>query len=1151
MADQLKIRARHFFVSLVIVPIVILTTGSGWASQGLVVVSVAQNSEAATAGISPGDVLHSWYRGLTGKVIESPFDLMRIEVEQGPLGTVTIVGSRQSHKNTWKLGQEEWAIQVRPNFTTTNVTLYSRAKKFAERGNITEILPICRTIASSDSRQRWIYPWCLADIAQFATQTKRWRLTDTLYREALGRNAEPLVRLFLLRTWAISFEERGDWVTAARLMERSITQSESLDREGLLTASILSECALVNSWRRNLKTARAFYSRALMIQKKFALESLVTARTLIRLAAVSLNEGDGESAAKLLDEAKAILDKCSLDGPDMARFHGQSASLLIRRGELSQAKEHLIAAIDILQTRWPESLDLAGVLSSLAYVSGREGDLGNAEAQLRRAWQIYNQHPVNPVLGLYLSNTLATLAYDRRNWIQAERFGQRTEEIAAKLMPDSVEHAGSLMNLGMYAFQNGDVRASEAHWIRASRIIQKAAPGSFEHAKILGGISKVARELGDLKTAGASALNEKEILAHLAPEGVDMADAFEDLAAVARARGALRQAEGCIRQALAIREKLMPSSPDYADALAQCAQILQEEGQLDLASKEYEKFSKNIDSDMVRLGGSREARMGFRSYYDASYKGYIEILVQQGKTNDAFEIAERSRAQNLLEILTGSRVDFVAHMDHSSKAEEQSLRSAFASESDRRLRLLSGPHSTEQVNACDTKLADIVQKFAELESRIRESSPRYAELTQAKVASVRDVQKYLLDSDTLLLEYSLGKRQSYVWLISSESAHVFRLPGGAQIDKEAGLAYREITEANSPKNDEGGHRRLGVVHTSSLEYLSRIVLGPVEPALSNKRLLVVADGSLHYIPFAALPVKDPSTGLTTSLVARHEIINLPSASVLLALRKEHRNRQSPLKAVAVLADPVFEASDPRVKNLQDLDLKPARRASTLTGESVEAIRSIDLTRERWARAMGVNSKLVHFARLVYSRQEAEEIIRATPSGDSLSALDFDASRTTAMNPKLSQYKIVHFATHGLIDTQHPELSGLLLSMVDKSGRAQIGLLSLSDVYGLNLPVEMVVLSGCETALGKEAKGEGLIGLTRGFMYAGASRVLASLWKVNDSATSSLMGRFYRALEHDHLSAAAALRKAQLEMRSDRRWSAPYYWAGFQLQGEWK
>ena len=169
----------------------------------------------------------------------------------------------------------------------------------------------------------------------------------------------------------------------------------------------------------------------------------------------------------------------------------------------------------------------------------------------------------------------------------------------------------------------------------------------------------------------------------------------------------------------------------------------------------------------------------------------------------------------------------------------------------------------------------------------------------------------------------------------------------------------------------------------------------------------------------------------------------------------------------------------------------------------------------------------------------------------MAALDFSANRTLATSPELAQYRIVHFATHGLLNSKHPELSGLVFSMVDQQGKAQNGFLQLEDIYNLKLPVELVVLSACETGLGKEIHKEGLLGLTRGFMYAGASRVIASLWKVDDVATAELMGHFYEAMLKEKIPAAAAMRRAQVEMWQQRRWKHPYYWAAFQIQGEWK
>jgi CHAT domain-containing protein len=191
------------------------------------------------------------------------------------------------------------------------------------------------------------------------------------------------------------------------------------------------------------------------------------------------------------------------------------------------------------------------------------------------------------------------------------------------------------------------------------------------------------------------------------------------------------------------------------------------------------------------------------------------------------------------------------------------------------------------------------------------------------------------------------------------------------------------------------------------------------------------------------------------------------------------------------------------------------------------------------------------SRLPFSRQEAEAALSYAPGAGNLKALSFDASRQRATSADLSRYRILHFATHGLLNSEHPELSGLVLSLVDTTGKPQDGFLRLHDIYDLKLNADLVVLSACQTGLGKQVRGEGLVGLTRGFMYAGAPRVVASLWQVNDVATAELMKHFYHGLLKEGLRPAAALRSAQLELMKQKRWASPYYWAPFVLQGEWK
>ena len=279
------------------------------------------------------------------------------------------------------------------------------------------------------------------------------------------------------------------------------------------------------------------------------------------------------------------------------------------------------------------------------------------------------------------------------------------------------------------------------------------------------------------------------------------------------------------------------------------------------------------------------------------------------------------------------------------------------------------------------------------------------------------------------------------------------------------------------------------------------------------------------------------------MIADHEIVSLPSASSLAALRRELAGRAPAPKTVAVIADPVFEESDERIKK---------NAGNVATPNDKQAVRGAAEQEVSWsALEVSAANAQQRLQRLIFSRSEADEITALAGAGMSFKALDFKANRATALGPDLSRYRIIHFATHGLLNSLHPELSGVVLSLVDEDGRSQDGFLRLHDIYNMKLGADLVVLSACKTGLGKDIKGEGLVGLTRGFLYAGAPRVVASLWKVDDRATAELMKLFYQRMLRDGLRPAAALRRAQIDIQKLPRWAAPYYWAGFTLQGEWK
>jgi len=397
----------------------------------------------------------------------------------------------------------------------------------------------------------------------------------------------------------------------------------------------------------------------------------------------------------------------------------------------------------------------------------------------------------------------------------------------------------------------------------------------------------------------------------------------------------------------------------------------------------------------------------------------------------------------------------------------------------------------------------------------------------------------------VLLEYALGEERSYLWIVTRTGVLPYTLPARARIE-QAVTTLRQSVMAQEPKSrTEDTLKYIARLRRAAAEYpqlaneLSRMVLGPALSAIENKRLVIVADGTLQYVPFAVLPIpNETQTSNPVTLIARHELVYQPSASALALIRTA--SRPVAAKTLAVFADPVFESNDERVRNAA----KESQKEAPTTIASREFTRAL-----RDAGDIGSVDGSFRLGRLQYSRGEANAIVGTAQPGSFMKAVDFDASRANFLSQDLKQFKIVHLATHGILNTEHPELSGLVFSLVDRRGRPEDGFLRVGDVYNLDLPVDMVVLSACRTGVGKPVKGEGLIGLTRGFMHAGAARVVASLWKVDDEATAELMKLFYGNMFQRKMPAAAALRQAQLDLMGTRR--SPYYWAGFVLQGEWK
>lgn len=586
------------------------------------------------------------------------------------------------------------------------------------------------------------------------------------------------------------------------------------------------------------------------------------------------------------------------------------------------------------------------------------------------------------------------------------------------------------------------------------------------------------------------------------------------------------------------------------------ARVESRRNRLKQARNQVEQTIKIVESLRGKLS-SPDLRASYRATTQQYYDLYIDVLMRMGKraprsnlTAEALQVSERARARSLIELLTEAGADIRQGVDAQLVERERELQEQINDKAAEQIQSLGDQKKANQVAALGQEIEQLTAELRDTQSRIRAGSPRYAAITQPQPLTAREIQRQILNPSTALLEYSLGEERSYLWVVTSASLRGFTLPKRDLIESKARRYYELITARNQSDPNESSQRKQTRIANADAESrqvaadLSRMLLGPVAAQLGNKRLIVVADGALQYAPFAALP-KPGAAG--RPLITQHEVVSLPSASTLAVLRRESAGRPAAAKTVAVIADPVFEAKDERLKTVEIKAGKPDEKKADTTAAEPSRILLVKSAKD--AGAIGAEFRI---PRLPNTRREAEAILSLDSSGSGKSTFDFAATRAAATNDELSQYRIVHIATHGFLNSLNPELSGLVFSLLDEKGAPQNGFLLAPEIYNLKLPAaDLVVLSACQTGLGKEVRGEGVIGLTRGFMYAGAPRVVVSLWNVNDRATADLMKGFYQGMLTKNMRPAAALRSAQIEMLKLKQWQAPYYWAAFGLQGEWR
>jgi CHAT domain-containing protein/Tfp pilus assembly protein PilF len=748
--------------------------------------------------------------------------------------------------------------------------------------------------------------------------------------------------------------------------------------------------------------------------------------------------------------------------------HHSLAAYYFNRSDWQNALQHGEKALRFFRIAKYDRGTLAALLVIGQTYSG-EGEPERALEYLRNAQRLSDAMPAARQNLATLMQTTGAVYLDLRQYDRAIEHFEKALTIFHAI-EDPIHESEVLINLGQSYAAMGKPEKALEYFARAAPVIESVEYHGLEGER-LGALAKAQLLLGKTQEANDSASRAIEILHANALVG------------------------------------------EEAEAHLTRARLERMNGDLEAARKDAESAVTIFETIRGRIGPP-EKRASFMASVWEAYEAYIDILMESHLDAEALHASERARARSLVELLAEARGGAVRRAEPARMRQIRSLRERISSKAQAQLFQESSGNVMlgEQLKG---ELDDLYTQYEKLVAEVRRDDPALAAVTSPQPLDLARIQREVVDDSSVLLEYALGEKRSFLWVVTQSEIHSYELPPRARIESAVRSAYRAL----STSAGGGGE---------TLRSLSRMILEPASAALGSKRLIIVPDGALQYLPFAALP----SSGSRRPMIADHEIVILPSASAISVLRR-YPHSQPASRTLAVFADPVFDKNDSR------LSAHAARSEPAIPADT-------DL--ERSARESGLR----YLSRLPFTRREATAILSLVEPSLRKGALDFAANRRAVMDPDLADYRFVHFATHGLLNNFHPELSGIVLSMVDASGRSQEGFLSTADVFNLSWNTDLVVLSGCRTGLGKEVRGEGIAGLTQAFMYAGAPRVVASLWNVNDAATAALMKKFYQEmLGPNHLAPPAALRAAQMSLQKTKRWSAPYYWAGFVMQGEWR
>jgi len=810
--------------------------------------------------------------------------------------------------------------------------------------------------------------------------------------------------------------------------------------------------------------------------------------------------------------------------PEQARALVQDALLLVKRegkrplavatalyragvdwygiGQLAVAGTLWQQALAIYEKLAPNSLEVATTLNNLGNVARSRGDLARAEQYYQQALAIYEKLAPNSLEVATATLNLGNVALDRGDLVRAEQYYQQALAIQEQLAPNSLEVAGTLNNLGNVAQSRGDLARAEQYYQQALAIFERLAPNSLQVATTLHNLGNVAANRGDLVRAEQYYQQALAIFEQLAPNSLQVATTLHNLGVAASNRGDLARAEQYYQQALAIFEQLAPNSLEVATTLQSLAILARQQKNYPQAQQHLQRALAIYETQRTAVQDP-ETKTAFAETYFNAYTLQAQLALDQQQPQQAALALERSRARTLAELMHTRDLPVPPNAPQALRdliAQQEQLQRDFLLLA--RQQRQTNPDDQDALQRLQAQARQLADRQRQLDQRLRQQFPQYADLLNPQPPDLKQLQA-ALDANTVLLYHAVADEELLIVAVSRQAVRAYRVKVDLRTLENDLAAFRKLVAKPPLERTASERRKLPALG----QRLYATLIKPAEPSLKGATtVLLCPEGALNQLPWSALVVAVDKQGRPTYWVERVAIGLTPSAGVYLQA-----------KAVRPAARGVAIAA---VSQYRRLEVAQAPKTAQLVRRSGRALGDLPAVKQEVAQVRRVLGKQGVVAVL-----EAE----ATP----------ERARQIAQRAR-----VVHFACHARADDVDPLGSGLLLSPAGSDA----GLLTAADVVSKwRLRADVVMLSACETAVGQVRRYEGMYGLARAFLFAGARSVGASLWRVDDVSTARLMGAFYREYAGG-VPKAEALRRAQVGLLRDKRYADPYYWSCFVLMG---